>query len=146
MAMQHPGALYDEAIENIARVMGLREGATGVPVRPKVRGYLQAVIFGHHPIHSVNERTVRELQTLASSLDLLEEGNLASVADALMQRFKALEMSLNDGNWNIATELEVVADSRPTLASATEQETARRAAMLRRRLEDARARGAFARR
>ena len=126
--------------------MGLREGADGQRVRPRIRGYLQAVVFGHHPLHSVGERTVRELQTLAAALDLLEEGSLASVADTLMQRFKALEMSLNDGNWYIATELEVVEGIRPTLASREEQESARRSAMLRRRLDEVRARGAPPRR
>eukprot|EP00959_Pyramimonas_sp_CCMP1952_P107174 2240653-Pyramimonas_sp.AAC.1 len=65
--------------------MGLREGADGQRARPRIRGYLQAAVFGHHPIHSVGERTVRELQTLAAALDLLEDGSLASVADTLMQ-------------------------------------------------------------
>ncbi|CAK0793447.1 unnamed protein product [Prorocentrum cordatum] len=116
-----PGTLCDEAIAQIARVMGLREGADGQRVRPRIRGYLQAVVFGHHPIHSVGERAVRELQTLAAAMDLLEDGSLASVADTLMQRFKALEMALNDGNWYIANELEVVEGIRPTLASRDEQ-------------------------
>ncbi|CAK0909482.1 unnamed protein product, partial [Prorocentrum cordatum] len=139
-----PGTLYDEAIAQIARVMGLREGADGQRVRPRIRGYLQAVVFGHHPIHSVGERAVRELQTLAAAMDLLEDGSLASVADTLMQRFKALEMALNDGNWYIANELEVVEGIRPTLASRDEQESARRSAMLRRRLEEGGAVGAGA--
>ncbi|CAK0798723.1 unnamed protein product, partial [Prorocentrum cordatum] len=132
-----PGTLCDEAIAQIARVMGLREGADGQRIRPRIRGYLQAVVLGHHPIHSVWERTVRELQTLAAALDLLEGGSLASVAGTLMQRFKALEMALNDGNWYIANEPEVVEGIRPTLASRDEQESARRSAMLRRRLEEA---------
>ncbi|CAK0849798.1 unnamed protein product [Prorocentrum cordatum] len=120
-----PGTLYDEAIAQIARVMGLWGGADGQSVRPRIRGYLQAVVFGHHPIHSVGERAVRELQTLAAAMDLLEDGSLASVADALMQRFKAPEMALNDGDWYIANELEVVEGTRPTLASRDEQEAAR---------------------
>ncbi|CAK0832761.1 unnamed protein product [Prorocentrum cordatum] len=132
-----PGTLHDEAIAQIARVMGLREGADGQRARPRIRGYLQAAVFGHHPIHSVGERTVRELQTLAAALDLLEDGSLASVADTLMQRFKALEMALNDGNWHIANELGVVEGIRPTLASRDEQESARGSATLRRRLEEA---------
>ncbi|CAK0845909.1 unnamed protein product, partial [Prorocentrum cordatum] len=139
-----PGMLHDEAIALIARVMGLREGADGQRVRHRIRGHLHAVVFGHHPIHTVGERTVRELQTLAAAMDLLEDGSLASVADTLMQRFKALEMALNDGNWYIANELEVVEGIRPTLASRDEQESARRSAMLRRRLEEGGAAGAGA--
>ncbi|CAK0807057.1 unnamed protein product, partial [Prorocentrum cordatum] len=136
-----PGTLHNEAIAQIARVMGLREGADGQGVRPRIRGRLQALVFGHHPFHSVGERTVRDLQTLAAAMDLLEDGSLASVADTLMQRFRALEMALNDGSWCIANELEAVKGIRPTPASRDEQESARRSATLRRRLEEVRARG-----
>ncbi|CAK0908265.1 unnamed protein product [Prorocentrum cordatum] len=127
-----PGTLHDEAIAQIARVMGLREGADGQGARPRIRGYLQALVFGHHPFHSVGERAVRELQTLAAAMDLLEDGSLASVVDALMQRFRALEMALNDGS---ANELEVVEGIRPTPPSRDEQESARRRRRLQSRLE-----------
>jgi len=143
LAERQPGALYDEAMRNIARVMGLREGADGSETRPKVLGYLQAIVFGHFPVAQVRINTVRELQTLATALDLLENGALAQLSDVLMQRFKALELSLSDSSWQIASELEIVPDHRPTLASMDEQDLARRSAGLRRRLLEARGRGAF---
>ncbi|CAK0901031.1 unnamed protein product, partial [Prorocentrum cordatum] len=124
--------------------IGLREGAPGLRARPKVRGHLQATIFGHRPIHGVGERTARALQTLATAPGPLELGSLASAADTLMRRAKALEVYLDNGNWNIASELEVHEGSRPTPASRSEQETARRAVTLRRRLEEAKARVACA--
>ncbi len=111
--------------------MGLWEEPGGAPVCPKIKGHLQAIVFGHHPVHAVSQHTVRELQALATALDALEEGSLAEAADALMQRFKALELSLSDGNWKVAAELEVATGVRPTLASQSEQEAARRSAMLR---------------
>ena len=81
------------------------------------------------------------LQTLATSLDLLEGGSLAELADVLMQRFKALELSLSDGSWQVAQELELVGEARPALASIDEQDAARRSAMLRSRLQSIRGRG-----
>ncbi|CAK0851484.1 unnamed protein product, partial [Prorocentrum cordatum] len=143
LAEKRPGALYDEAMKNIGRVMGLREGADGSEVRAKVVGYLQAVVFGHHPPGQMRINTQRELQTLATALDLLECGCLADLSDVLMQRFKALELSLSDASWQVASELEIVPDAPPSLASMGEQDLARRAALLRRRLMDAKSRGAL---
>ncbi|CAK0838651.1 unnamed protein product [Prorocentrum cordatum] len=142
LAERQPGALYDEATQSIARVMGLRGGAGGSETRPKVVGYLQAIVFGH-PVSQLRVDTARELQTLATALDLLESGSLPQVCDILTQRFKALEISLSDASWQVASELEIVPDARPPLASMDEQGPARRSAVLRRRLQDAKSRGAF---
>ncbi|CAK0838916.1 unnamed protein product [Prorocentrum cordatum] len=141
LAEKRPGALYDEAMKNIGRVMGLREGADGSEVRAKVVGYLQAVVFGHHPPGQMRINAQRELQTLATALDLLESGCLAELSDVLMQRFKALELSLSDASWQVASELEIVPGARPSLASMGEQGLARRAALLRRKLMGAKSRG-----
>ncbi|CAK0798868.1 unnamed protein product, partial [Prorocentrum cordatum] len=143
LAERQPGALCDEAMQNIARVMGLREGADGSETRPKVVGYLQAIVFGHHPVSQLRVNTVRELQTLATALGQLESGSLPQLSDVLMQRFKVLELSLSGAGWQVASELEIVPDVRPSLASMDEQDLARRSALLRRRLEEAKSRGAF---
>ncbi|CAK0904139.1 unnamed protein product [Prorocentrum cordatum] len=66
LAERQPGALYDEAMQSIARVMGLREG-DGTEARPKVVGYLQAIVFGHHPVSQLRVNAVRELQALATA-------------------------------------------------------------------------------
>ncbi|CAK0847024.1 unnamed protein product, partial [Prorocentrum cordatum] len=141
LAEKRPGALHDEAMKNIGRVMGPRKGADGSEVRAKVVGYLQAAVFGHHPPGQMRVNTQRELQTLAAALDLLESGCLAELSDVLMQRFRALELSLSDASWQVASELEIVPDTRPSLASMGEQDLARRVALLRRKLMDAKSRG-----
>eukprot|EP00959_Pyramimonas_sp_CCMP1952_P273478 5716469-Pyramimonas_sp.AAC.1 len=58
-----------------------------------------------------------------------------------MQRFKALELSLSEASWQVASELEIALDARPSLASMGDQDLARRAALLRRKLMDAKSRG-----
>ena len=78
------------------------------------------------------------MHTLAHALDLLSEGRLPEVADMLIQRFKAVEQSVQDGNWNLAGQLELVPDYAPTLASRDEQRAAARAEVLRAKLDEAR--------
>ena len=82
-------------------------------------------------------RSARELQTLARALDHLGSGRLPEVADMLTQRFKAIEQSLHDGNWNIAAQLEVIPDVGESLASPRGQYAAARADLLRAKLEEA---------
>ena len=116
-------------MKEIGRIMGLREGADSTG-EPRVVGYLTAVVMGHHSAEKIGLRSMRELQTLARALDCLQEGKLDRVGDLLMQRFKAIVQSLADGSWRVATELEVVPDAAPTLASADEQRAAAHAAYL----------------
>ena len=65
-------------------------------------------------------------------------GGVERRVDAALE---ALELSLSDASWQVASELEIVPDARPSLASMGEQDLARRAALLRRKLMDAKSRG-----
>ena len=141
MAEEHPGTLYQNGLEEITRVMGLREGATdGDSRNVKLVGYLQAILLGKHSLEKVGPKSARELRTLAEALDHLAQGRLPQVADLLMQRFKALEQSISDGHWGLASQMELVEEGGKTLASAKEQRTAARAELLRHKLEEARKR------
>ena len=141
LAMKQPGALYDAGLKEITRVMGLREGATNDEGSATFLGHLTAILLGQYPADKMGLRSARELQTLARALDHLGAGRLPEVADLLMQRFKAVEQYLHDGNWNIASQMEIVPDTADTLASAKEQHAAARAELLRSKLDTARRRG-----
>ena len=69
-------------------------------------------------------RNVRELRTLAQSLDALLAGNLLLAADTLMQRFKSVELASIDQNWSVAQHLELT----PALAVAAVNDGERGAA------------------
>ena len=139
LAEKQPGTLYQSGLEEITRVMGLREGASGPTDKTvKLVGYLQAILLGKHSLEKIGPRSGRELRTLAEAMDHLAEGRLPQVADLLMQRFKALEQSISDGHWGIANQLELVDETGITLTSAGEQRAAARAEMLRHKLEEAR--------
>ena len=122
--------------------MGLLEGATNDDGSAETfLGYLTAILLGQYPADKMGLRPARELQTLAGALDHLGAGRLPDVTNLLIQRFKAVEQYLHDGNWNIAPQMEIVPDTADTLASAKEQHAAARAELLRSKLDEARRRG-----
>ena len=50
-------------------------------------------------------RNAWRLRTLAEALDSLSEVKLERVGDLLIQRFKAVELAVQVGNWNVASGL-----------------------------------------
>ena len=94
---------------------------------PKVMNYLTSVFHGAHPQKEVGIRTTRELATLATALDDIAAGRLPQVADLLMQRFKAVEASVIDGDWTSARHLELLPRSGVGLTSMKEKHAAVRA-------------------
>ena len=67
---------------------------------------------------------VRELQPLAVTLDHLLGGRLPQAT--LLQRYKACEMFLWDGNWVTARHLEIIPPSMASLVRSEEREMAAR--------------------
>ena len=88
--------------------------------------YLHQITLGAHPPQRVGLRMVRELQTLAVTLDHLLAGRLPQATDTLLQRYKACEMSLWDGNWATARHLEIIPPSMASLVRSDEREMAAR--------------------
>eukprot|EP00971_Amphidinium_carterae_P277997 5518490-Amphidinium_carterae.1 len=69
----------------------------------------------------MNTRLRRELITLGEALDLLMSGSLDKVGDLLMQRIKALELSVREGTWERAGHLEVAGQRNHGLTSMSER-------------------------
>jgi len=68
----------------------------------------------------------RELRTLASAADMLVEGKIGEAGDMLLQRFKALLMTLRDGTDRASRWLELLPmDDMPTVSSSREEYVAR---------------------
>ena len=99
--------------------------------------YLVGVFHQRHSPEATGLRTCRELRTIAECLDGLLSGNLPRVADVLIQRFKALECSVADGNWTIARHLELIPSADVGLSSDRERAAATRVELDRRKLHDA---------
>ncbi len=99
--------------------------------------YLTSVFGGAHPAKQVGVRTSREMRTLAEALDALSQGKLPELADLLMQRFKALEVSVTDGNWHVAKQLEVLPSMDLGLTSLAERTDAAKQELVALKLREA---------
>ena len=62
---------------------------------------------------------------------------LAECGDLLIQRLKAIETSVNDGNWNMAMHLELIPSQDVTLVSTSERAAAAKAELQRMKLREA---------
>ncbi len=76
---------------------------------------------------------------MAECLDAIGQGDLPTVADLLMQRFKALESSVTEGGWHTARHLELQPTIEVGLTSVQEQMSAAQQERLRAKLAEARA-------
>ena len=142
LAAEQPGALMESGLTEISKLLGEREGgATSTPasegaIPARVLAYLTSVFHGRHPPSEVGLRTSKEMRTLARALDALAAGQLPQVGDLLMQRFKALETSVADKSWAVASGIEVV-DETEGLATREERAEAAKTIMLKQKLEEA---------
>lgn len=72
------------------------------------RAYLQQVYFVKNPTSTLGQRTTREMRTLMLVVDYLTMNMVPSALDVLLQRQKALELSIEQQNWQQANHLELV--------------------------------------
>ena len=100
--------------------------------------YLNTIFHASHPQDKVGVRTCREMRKIAEALDELRAGQLPRAADLLMQRFKALEASVQDGSWGMAQNLELIPRSQIGLTSLEEQREAAKQELLHLKLVEAR--------
>ena len=142
LAAEQPGALMESGLTEISKLLGEREGgatstsASEGAIPARVLAYLTSVFHGRHPPSEVGLRTSKEMRTLARALDALAAGQLPQVGDLLMQRFKALETSVADKSWAVASGIEVV-DETEGLATREERAEAAKTIMLKQKLEEA---------
>ncbi len=69
---------------------------------------------------------------------MLARGELSSLADMLMQRFKAVELAVQEGSWGTAARLELLPLHNVGLTSLAEKRVASKAELLQIKLEESR--------
>ena len=111
-SLKQPGSVLSMLLEHISAQLqqnaevdtpAMRHGdlTSGI----KVMTYLSLIIkpqFPHRP------KEMRELHMLASTIDLLRQGQLAKLGDVLAGRLVAIHQSLLDASWVSARHLEVL--------------------------------------
>ena len=126
-AQKKPGQLTKLALDEMTRYLADRVEDGDVEAKwrgQKICAHLSQILLVTHPPAKMGLRTLRELQTLSVSIDHLLAGRVAQATDTLVQRLKACEMSLVDGNWAMARHLEIIPPSTATLVQSEERELA----------------------
>ena len=86
-----------------------RDGADGDLrwLRQRALAFLHQVVYVRDPPSVMGLRHSRELETLGLIEALLAGRRLAALGDVAMQRFKAVQTSLLEGNWQTARRQEL---------------------------------------
>lgn len=75
---------------------------------PVCRGYLSQILFNKYPESCVGLRNARELRTLAHLIDRISENDGLRALDIALQRFKSIEIFLEQGSWEQGNLLELI--------------------------------------
>jgi len=119
VASRDEGTLLQNGVDLMARALSIHQrGGAGAVTEAAPQGNLQDVVTTYLTTALVpgataagqymGKGTLRELRTLSESLDALIRGEAAHAGDILMQRFRAIEMSVSDGHWSLAQHLELI--------------------------------------
>jgi len=123
LALEHPGRLAEMSLAQMVEYLGSQDGSAAVdPHGPNVLRFLLSVYLPQHPVREIGAEIYREMRTLAEAMDLLLQGRTAAVADILAQRFKAIQVAVNDGDWSAAKWLELIPPRDQPLALRNEEE------------------------
>ena len=123
-----PGRLAEQTLEKMARLLGTLAASdeTEAAYKPIVQAYVHQVLFTNHPKNQIGIRNAREAETMALIADTLIRGEADAALDVVMQRLKALERSVSDGNWSVARWMELIPTGETQLSSREEARTALR--------------------
>ena len=144
VAQKKPGLLTEMSLKEMTRYLsgnsekGLDKEAWS---QQKVLAYLNQIVLTAHPVQKIGIRAHRELVTLATSLDYLLSSQNLQCLDVLMQRFKAVELSIQDGSWNLARHFELIPPSAAQLSREEERSLASKAEARRIKLAEAMTKG-----
>ena len=118
----HPGSVLAMLTEHIRDVME-QASLMDVPLElQQVTGGVKvASYFALHvkPYFPGYVRELREMFTLAATLDLLRAGDVARVGDSLSARFMAIHQAMLDQGWSTARHMELHNMDEPSSATAS---------------------------
>ena len=130
-AQKKPGHLAQRTLDEMTRYLSSRSDMGDS--EPTCSG--QKVLVNHPP-QRIGVRSHRELVTLAMSIDEVLGGRLKHGLDILLQRFKAIEASFEEGGWHTARHLELIPGGGSGLLREDERAAAAKAEVQAARLRD----------
>ncbi|CAK0881107.1 unnamed protein product, partial [Prorocentrum cordatum] len=113
VAARFPGVLAQQALrrmEGHMRGVAAEDLLGGGLLNNVIRAYLVTSFFGARPAGeaAVGLRNPRELKTIAAIIEAILQGRILTALDIAVQRFKAIELSIEEGNWTNARWLELI--------------------------------------
>jgi len=123
VASGFPGTLASQTLAQMRTVLLSEVGSED---RPGVLKGCALAYFRQHVSKRSTGPAQRELLSIATSIDMMLNGNAAGAMDILVQRFKSVESTLTGCHWTVAQRLEVVPPDNVQLTPAQEMQDARR--------------------
>ena len=111
---EKPGWLADMTLRKFQELLqrtlgkGTASESSASHLPPVCRGYLTQILFNKYPESVVGLRNARELRTLAHLIDRISENDGLRALDIALQRFKSIEMFLEQGSWEQGNLLELI--------------------------------------
>ena len=133
-AQKSPGLLAQSSLLRMRQYLAGASGAmpslgnTDLPAT--MSAYLNVVYFPVHPEVSIGLRASREMKTIGFAVDMLCQGKVLEALDFLLQRQKALEVSVDQGNWTQARHLELIPQADVTSWSRNDLKEAQKEQLL----------------
>lgn len=127
MSQAKPGCLLTKGFqlmhEQLGTLFGDRPGSTSHDelLHPAALRYLMSSALPLMDVRKVGEEKLRELRTLATSLDMIVAGRVGQAGDHLMQRMKSLLMGIRDGTSTASRYLELIPMELYQTASTLEE-------------------------
>ena len=140
LSQKKPGLLTEAALREMSRYLagqsevGLEKESWG---QQKVLAYLNQIVLSAHPPSKIGVRAHRELVTVATCIDHLLSSKNLECLDVLIQRFKAIELSIQDGSWHLARHFELIPPSGAQLSREEERQMATKAEARRLKIAEA---------
>ena len=134
-----PGHLTQRSLDEMCRYLADRHDTGDGEVKwagQKVVAYLNQVVLVNHPPSKIGIRSHREMVTLAMTIDEILGGRLMQALDLLIQRFKAIEASFEEGGWQTARHLELIPGGGAGLLREDERAAASKAELQASKLRD----------
>ena len=133
-AQRSPGLLAQSSLLRMRQYLAGASGAMpnlgNSDLPATMSAYLNVVYFPVHPEVSIGLRASREMKTIGFAVDMLCQGKVLEALDFLLQRQKALEVSVDQGNWTQARHLELIPQSDVTSWSRSDLKEAQKEQLL----------------
>ena len=120
-SQQYTGRLAARLLTKMQDLLAREEGAmnpVGQNQTPATATSYYLTVVAPSYRDRMNIRMAREMKTIAKALDLVATGRHPEAADALAQRYKALELQMSDQTWARAQHLELIPPEGASLVKA----------------------------